>query len=55
MRLGDLWAKHGGALQPDSAVTKEVLVFGVTDDSRDVSYGYLFWALPGTTENGVAF
>jgi len=56
MRLGDLWAKHsGGALRPDSAETKELFVFGVTDDSRDVRYGYLFCALPGTTENGLAF
>src|SRR5450759_4257155 len=56
MRLGDLWAKHGGgALRPDSAETKDLFIFGVTDDSRDVRYGYLFCALPGTTEDGVAF
>ena len=56
MRLGDLWAKHdGGALQPDTAETKELFIFGVTDDSRDVRYGYLFCALPGATEDGLAF
>ncbi|MDD5176992.1 MAG: UDP-N-acetylmuramoyl-L-alanyl-D-glutamate--2,6-diaminopimelate ligase [Sterolibacterium sp.] len=56
MRLGDLWAKHGvGALQPDSAETNDLFIFGVTDDSRDVRFGYLFCALPGTTENGLAF
>jgi len=56
MRLGDLWAKHGGgALQPHSAQTEDLLIFGVTDDSRDVRHGYLFCALPGTTENGLAF
>lgn len=55
MRLGDLWAKHGGTLQPDSAEAKELFIFGVTDDSRDVRYGYLFCALPGTTVDGLAF
>jgi UDP-N-acetylmuramoyl-L-alanyl-D-glutamate--2,6-diaminopimelate ligase len=56
MRLGDLWAKHGvGALRPDSAATNDLFIFGVTDDSRDVRFGYLFCALPGTTENGLAF
>ncbi|MFB3905659.1 MAG: UDP-N-acetylmuramoyl-L-alanyl-D-glutamate--2,6-diaminopimelate ligase [Acidobacteriota bacterium] len=56
MRLGDLWAKHGrGTLQPDSVETKELFIFGVTDDSRDVRYGYLFCALPGAKENGLAF
>ena len=56
MRLGDLWAKHGGGtLQPDSAETKDLFIFGVTDDSRDVRFGDLFCALPGTTEDGLAF
>src|SRR5450756_2740951 len=56
MRLGDLWAKHGGGtLQPDSAETNDLFIFGVTDDSRDVRYGYLFCALPGTKEDGLAF
>src|SRR5512132_1799676 len=56
MRLGDLWARHGrGALQPDSAETRELFIFGVTDDSRDVRYGFLFCALPGVTEDGLAF
>jgi UDP-N-acetylmuramoyl-L-alanyl-D-glutamate--2,6-diaminopimelate ligase len=56
MRLGDLWAKHGaGTLRPDTAETKDLFIFGVTDDSRDVRHGDLFCALPGTTENGLAF
>ena len=56
MRLGDLWAKHGaGTLQPDSPETKGLFIFGVTDDSRDVRYGYLFCALPGVKDDGVAF
>ena len=56
MRLGDLWAKQrGGTLQPDSPETHDLFIFGVTDDSRDVRYGYLFCALPGATENGLAF
>ena len=56
MRLGDLRAKHGGGtLRPDSAATRDLFIFGVTEDSRDVRYGYLFCALPGTTEDGLAF
>jgi UDP-N-acetylmuramoyl-L-alanyl-D-glutamate--2,6-diaminopimelate ligase len=56
MRLGDLWAKHGdGTLRPDSAETKDLFIFGVTDDSRDVRYGTLFCALPGTAVDGLAF
>jgi len=56
MRLADLWAKHGGGtLRPDSAETQDLLIFGVTDDSRDVRHGYLFCALPGTREDGLAF
>jgi UDP-N-acetylmuramoyl-L-alanyl-D-glutamate--2,6-diaminopimelate ligase len=56
MRLADLWAKYGGGtLRPDPAETKDLLIFGVTDDSRDVRYGYLFCALPGTTVDGLAF
>ena len=56
MKLHDLWAKHGsGTLQPDSPETNDLLIFGVTDDSRDVRYGYLFCALPGTKDHGLAF
>ena len=56
MKLGDIWAKHGsGTLRPDSAEAKELFIFGVTDDSRDVRHGYLFCALPGTREDGLAF
>ena len=56
MRLGDLWGKHrSGTMQPDSAETNDLFLFGVTDDSRDVRYGYLFCALPGVKENGLAF
>jgi hypothetical protein len=39
MRLGDLWTKHrSGTMQPDSAETNDLFIFGVTDDSRDVRY-----------------
>ena len=56
MKLGDLLAKYSiGTLQTDSAETNDLFIFGVTDDSRDVRFGYLFCALPGTTENGLAF
>jgi len=56
MRLGDLWAKQGGGtLQPDAPETRDLLIFGVTDDSRDVRHGYLFCALPGTAVDGLAF
>jgi hypothetical protein len=41
MRLGDLWAKHGGGtLWPHSAETKDLFIFGVTDESRDLRYSY---------------
>ena len=56
MRLDDLWAKHGGGtLRPDAAELKDLFIFGVTDDSRDVRHGHLFCALPGTTQDGLAF
>ena len=56
MRLADILAKHGGgALRPDSAETKDLFIFGVSDDSRDVRYGTLFCALPGAKEDGLAF
>ncbi len=56
MRLGDLWAKHGvGTLRPDTPETKDLFISGVTDDSRDVRFGYLFCALPGTKDHGLAF
>ena len=56
MRLAELWAKHGGGTRrPDSAATKDLFIFGVTDDSRDVRHGYLFCALPGSKEDGLGF
>ncbi|MBE0614195.1 MAG: UDP-N-acetylmuramoyl-L-alanyl-D-glutamate--2,6-diaminopimelate ligase [Burkholderiales bacterium] len=56
MRLADLWAKHGeSTLQPESPEKDDLFIFGVTDDSRDVRRGYLFCALPGITEDGLAF
>ena len=56
MRLGDLWAKHGGGtLAPDSPGTNDLLIFGVSDDSRDVRHGFLFCALPGSADNGLQF
>jgi UDP-N-acetylmuramoyl-L-alanyl-D-glutamate--2,6-diaminopimelate ligase len=56
MRLDELWVKHGGGEPwPDSAETKDLLIFGVTDDSRDVRHGYLFCALKGTKDHGLAF
>ena len=56
MRLADLWAKHcGGAPQPNLPEWNDLFIFGVTDDSRDVRFGYLFCALPGVAENGLAF
>ena len=56
MRLGDLWAEYGsGALQLGSAVAEDLFIFGVTDDSRDVRFGYMFCAVPGMGSNGLAF
>jgi UDP-N-acetylmuramoyl-L-alanyl-D-glutamate--2,6-diaminopimelate ligase len=42
-------------MQPDSAETKDLFIFGVTEDSRDVRYGFLFCALPGVNEDGLAY
>ncbi|MBE0620800.1 MAG: UDP-N-acetylmuramoyl-L-alanyl-D-glutamate--2,6-diaminopimelate ligase, partial [Burkholderiales bacterium] len=39
----------------DSPATKDLFIFGVTDDSRDVRHGYLFCALPGTKDDGLGF
>jgi UDP-N-acetylmuramoyl-L-alanyl-D-glutamate--2,6-diaminopimelate ligase len=55
MRLGDLWAKYGDGSMLASAETEDLFVFGVTDDSRDVRFGYVFCALPGTASDGLAF
>ncbi|TSA11603.1 MAG: UDP-N-acetylmuramoyl-L-alanyl-D-glutamate--2,6-diaminopimelate ligase [Betaproteobacteria bacterium] len=56
MRLADLWAKYGNStLNPDSDATQDLFIFGITDDSRDVRFGYLFCALPGAKEDGLAF
>ena len=57
MRLGDLWERHRGVVtrHPDCADTQNLFIFGVTDDSRDVRFGHLFCALPGVTEDGLAF
>lgn len=56
MRLDDILAKHGGGTpRSGPAETQDLFVFGVTDDSRDVRHGYLFCALQGTKENGLAF
>src|SRR4051812_20212040 len=48
MRLGDLWSLDN----PEAA---DLLIFGVTDDSRDVRHGFLFCAIPGVKEDGLAF
>ena len=56
MKLFDLWAKHGdGEPLPGPPDAGDLFIFGVTDDSRDVRYGYLFCALPGSTEHGLTF
>ena len=56
MRLGDLWDKYGaGTLLQSSVAVRELFIFGVCEDSRDVRFGYLFCALPGATNNGLAF
>jgi len=55
MRLGTLWAKYGSGSPLVPAETEDLFIFGVTEDSRDVRFGYLFCALPGATSDGLAF
>lgn len=39
MRLSDLWALFGnGTHQADSAVARDLFIFGVSEDSRDVRF-----------------
>src|SRR4051794_29437942 len=55
MRLDELWGRYGtGALQARS-VAADLFIFGVTEDSRDVRFGYIFCAVPGAGSNGLAF
>jgi UDP-N-acetylmuramoyl-L-alanyl-D-glutamate--2,6-diaminopimelate ligase len=54
MRLGDLWAKYGSGSKL-SVEIGDLFIFGVADDSRDVRFGNLFCALPGTASDGLAF
>jgi UDP-N-acetylmuramoyl-L-alanyl-D-glutamate--2,6-diaminopimelate ligase len=56
MRLGDLWETYGnGSVQLASSAEQDLFIFGITEDSRDVRFGYLFCALPGSASNGLAF
>lgn len=56
MRLGDLWRTYGsGSSQMDSSTAEDLFIFGITDDSRDVRFGYMFCALPGSASNGLTF
>jgi UDP-N-acetylmuramoyl-L-alanyl-D-glutamate--2,6-diaminopimelate ligase len=56
MRLGDLWREFGnGEPQLESVFAEELFIFGVSDDSRDVRFGQIFCAVPGTGSTGLAF
>jgi UDP-N-acetylmuramoyl-L-alanyl-D-glutamate--2,6-diaminopimelate ligase len=57
MRLRDLWEKFGTGTLPSgsSALVEDLFIFGVSEDSRDVRFGYIFCALPGTDSNGLSF
>src|SRR4051812_17874449 len=55
MRLGNLWAKYGSGSTLVPTESEDLFIFGVTEDSRDVRFGYLFCALPGATSDGLAF
>src|SRR5690242_5329550 len=48
MRLGDLSTLR-------NSEESDLLIFGVTDDSRDVRHGFLFCAIPGVKDNGLSF
>lgn len=55
MRLDDLWARYGNGPLPAYPGAGDLFIFGVTEDSRDVRFGYMFCAFPGTGSNGLAF
>jgi UDP-N-acetylmuramoyl-L-alanyl-D-glutamate--2,6-diaminopimelate ligase len=56
MRLGDLWRQYGSGLAKlDSSAAADLFIFGITDDSRDVRFGFMFCAMPGSASNGLAF
>lgn len=56
MRLSDLCAQFlGRNVQDGLAVAQDLFIFGVTDDSRDVRFGYIFCAIPGTASNGLEY
>lgn len=55
MRLDDLWARYGSGPLAAYPAAGDLFIFGVTEDSRDVRFGYMFCALPGSGSNGLAF
>jgi UDP-N-acetylmuramoyl-L-alanyl-D-glutamate--2,6-diaminopimelate ligase len=55
MRLDDLWARFGSGALPSHSGAADLFIFGVSEDSRDVRFGYMFCALPGSGSNGLAF
>lgn len=55
MKLGDLWTKFGDGSKLVPAESEDLFILGVTEDSRDVRFGYVFCALPGSTSDGLAF
>lgn len=56
MKLLALWDRYCPGPPPaDLAARPDLTLFGVSEDSRDVRFGYLFCAIPGTRVNGLDF
>ncbi|MEK6372560.1 MAG: UDP-N-acetylmuramoyl-L-alanyl-D-glutamate--2,6-diaminopimelate ligase [Acidobacteriota bacterium] len=55
MRLDDLWARFGSGALPSHSGAGDLFIFGVSEDSRDLRFGYMFCALPGTGSDGLRF
>ncbi|HEY0366772.1 MAG TPA: UDP-N-acetylmuramoyl-L-alanyl-D-glutamate--2,6-diaminopimelate ligase [Pyrinomonadaceae bacterium] len=55
MRLGELWECYGKGPLQARTIAADLFIFGVTEDSRDVRFGYIFCAVPGAGSNGLAF
>ncbi len=50
MRLSDLMPE-----QLTSKAQGDLMIFGVTDDSREVRFGFVFCAIPGSVTNGLNY
>ncbi len=56
MRLGELCERFACKVEGGlHAALRELLITGVTDDSREVRFGFLFCAIRGRAQDGKSF